>query len=261
MNRTIALGAAIVALLCCAAGQPAPSAHPAPSSQVNPAAPAVESVPSKPVELKVVSPPPAAPATDQRSVPFVIHVDKWPEHETDWTAAAVALFTLALAVVTYFLWRSTKALADEARNTSTRQLRAYVFPVQFEKLIGASTNVRVTAKNFGQTPAYKIAMTAHAELAGSEDHLTPVTDAGPSFGILAPSSVTTVLALERMAIPNTPTQAEIDSATFALYVHGLIAYTDTFGKKRWSRFRQIHDGHQFVACRSGNDADDSPDRE
>lgn len=163
MNRTIALDAAIVALLCCAAGQTAPSAHPAPSSQVNPAAPAVESVPSKPVEAKVISMPPAAPTTVQSSVPFVIHIDKWPEHETDWTAAAVALFTLALAVVTYFLWRSTKALANEARNTSTRQLRAYVFPVQFEKLIGASTNVRVTAKNFGQTPAYKIAMTAHAE--------------------------------------------------------------------------------------------------
>jgi hypothetical protein len=188
----------------------------------------------------------------------MIHIDRWPDRETDWSARAVALFTFVLAVATFLLWRSTKALADEAHDTARRQLRAYVFPVQFAKPPGMSTAVTVAVRNFGSTPAYGLAAAARAELTVSEDYLTPVADAGLPLGILAPGSDTVVKCQEQIAIPNAPL-ADIDTAKTELYVHGLITYSDTFGKKRWSRFRQVYRDGQFVACRFGNDADDSAD--
>ena len=263
MSRMIAWSAAIVALICCAGVEAAPSVPPTPASHVKPAAPA-ETPPPKPVDVNVVSLPPAAPTTVQSSTPVVVRVDNWNEQREDSSGRWVAVFTLVLAVATFLLWRSTKALADEGRNTATRQLRAYVFPVQFEILADRPNKVRVTAKNFGKTPAYNIAMAARFELAASEDHLTPVNDAGPSLGILAPESVTSVKAeevqsQESAAGQNSRTPNSGNRNTFEQYAHGLISYRDTFGKRRWSRFRQVYRGGGFVACSSGNDADDSAD--
>ncbi len=258
MSRMINWGVATIALICCAAGQAAPSARSTSPTPAKSVVRSVDSVLSKPVEVNVVSLPAQTPTITQSSAPFVIHVDKWPARETDWSAWAVALFTLVLAVATFLLWRSTEALANEARNTARRQLRAYVFPVQLEKAAGTSTEVTVAVKNFGSTPAYGLASAARAELTVSEDYLTPIDDAGHSLGILAPGSITEVKCREQIAIPNGPL-ADLDTAKTELYVHGLIAYTDTFGQKHWSRFRQVYRDGRFVACRSGNDADDAAD--
>jgi hypothetical protein len=265
MRRKYALCSVPAVLICCAAVMASPSS-PRVSAPKAAAAPAVDSAPPKLVTVNVASLPAAGLTTIQTSTPVAVRVDNWPEHETDWSAVSVAVFTAVLAVATillagatFRLWKSTKALAEETSDTARRQLRAYVFPIQFQKPPGASTAVVVTFKNLGNTPAYGIAVAARAELAGSEDYLTQVTDAGPALGILAPGTVTTVRAQESIAIPNNPTPAEIDSATFALYVHGRVDYTDTFGKKRWSRFRQVYRDGQLVVCRSGNDADDFAD--
>lgn len=258
MSRMITWGTPIVALIFCGGVQMAPSAQPASPPLVQSAARSVDTAPPESAGVNVVSVPAVAPTTTQSSAPFVIRVDKWPDRGTDWSAWAVALFTLVLAGATFLLWRSTKALAEEARNTARRQLRAYVFPVQFEKPGGKSLEVKVVVRNFGSTPAYGLAAAARAEFTVSEDYLTPVVNAGHPLGILAPSSVTVVKCVEQIAIPNVRS-ADVDTANTELYVHGLISYTDTFGKQRWCRFRQVYRDGQFVASRSGNDADDSAD--
>ena len=125
-------------------------------------------------------------------------------------------------------------------------------------LRGASVEAAVVIRNFGSTPAYGVAAAARAELTVSENYLSSVEDAGHPLGILAPSSQSLVKCQQQIAIPNSQL-GDLDTANTELYVHGLIAYTDTFGKKRWSRFRQVYRDGQFVACRSGNDADDSAD--
>ena len=76
------------------------------------------------------------------------------------TAALVAV-TLVLAVFTALLWKKTGALVRETKDTSQKQLRAYVFMENTvtESIINPQTqevvgcNIVVHWKNSGQTPA------------------------------------------------------------------------------------------------------------
>jgi hypothetical protein len=77
----------------------------------------------------------------------------WWRNPPDRFAALVAIFTGLLFAATAGLWIATKDLVQDARETSARQLRAYVgisttAPIQMSR-----EKITITVDNFGQTPA------------------------------------------------------------------------------------------------------------
>jgi hypothetical protein len=178
--------------------------------------------------------------------------------------ALLALGTGVLAFFTYRLWRSTSNLVREGHQTARRELRAYVFPSQFEKLVPrigdvvfASTEVSILIHNFGKTPAYQLRVAAKAEISMSMEHLERVADMGPVLGHLAPGATHATTVSIVPAIPPAGSGLEADTAKTTLYVHGRITYIDAFGVQRYTTFRQWNerDG-KFGSCGVGNETDD-----
>lgn len=178
--------------------------------------------------------------------------------------ALLALVTGVLAFFTYRLWRSTSNLVREGHQTAQRELRAYVFPFQFEKIIPrvgnntfAPTEVSILIHNFGKTPAYQLRVAAKAEISTSMEHLELVTDTGPVLGHLAPDATHPAIVPIIPAIPPAGSGSEGDTAKSILYVHGRVTYIDAFGVERYTTFRQRNerDG-RFTSCGVGNETDD-----
>jgi len=73
------------------------------------------------------------------------------------TDRVIAIFTVILGTVTFFLWLATRKLVRGAEQTAKRQLRAYVFIHDgVITLINNDTTImaHITLKNFGATPGY-----------------------------------------------------------------------------------------------------------
>jgi hypothetical protein len=72
----------------------------------------------------------------------------------------IAVFTVILGIATGFLWLATRNLVREAKETSKRELRAYisVTPVNVVSSDREERFVQIglTVKNHGQTPAYRM---------------------------------------------------------------------------------------------------------
>jgi hypothetical protein len=73
--------------------------------------------------------------------------------------ALLAIFTVVLAVATVFLWRATRNLVEDGKDSSERQLRAYVsldggIVVQANVNNGPGYLVRIELKNYGSSPGY-----------------------------------------------------------------------------------------------------------
>jgi hypothetical protein len=179
------------------------------------------------------------------------------------TLVAVAIIALALvtgsqAVFTARLWRSTRRLAATGEATAHRQLRAYVGVghIAYEPSIESqATRVTITIRNFGATPAYKLAIAVDAQIATNEQQLSVATSTSRTLGHLPPG---VEFAITRTAViaPGAGATDQINGVHSA-FVHGCIEYVDTFGTPHFTRFR-LQDGAdgRFFACREGNDTDD-----
>jgi hypothetical protein len=152
----------------------------------------------------------------------------------------VATFTLFLAVATVLLVGVVLMQVRDARISSERQLRAYVFNdhaslVDFDDI----PTIQVLIKNAGQTPAFSVVawnavvlaqvplikLERPAELTITRCNLGP----GMSF------HVTTRLD----ALPQTK-RAAIRAGSEALYVHGRADYIDAFGANRFLTWRLLY---------------------
>lgn len=184
-----------------------------------------------------------------------------PDHSG--TVVAVAIIALALvtgsqALFTARLWRSTRRLAETGEATAHRQLRAYVgvSNIAYEApLEGQAPRVTITIRNFGSTPAYKLAIAVDAQIANNEQQLSVATSTSRTLGHLPPG---VEFAMTRSAViaPGAGSRDAIDGAHSA-FVHGCVEYVDTFGVPHFTRFR-LQDGADggFFACREGNETDD-----
>jgi hypothetical protein len=175
-------------------------------------------------------------------------------------AAAVVILTLltgALAVYTAKLLRSTHRLIEGGRAATQRQLRAYVGvgDVVREDLEGHS-RVNITLRNFGTTPAYKLAVAADAQIAFFVDQVPVATSASKTLGYLPPGLD---FKIPRPAVLSIGTSRadETNTADSRIFVYGCIEYVDTFGEPHFTRFRlqEGADG-RFFACEEGNETDD-----
>jgi hypothetical protein len=171
----------------------------------------------------------------------------WWRNPPDRFAALIAIFTAGLFGATYGLWDATKELVKDARETSERQLRAYVGLQSMEATVypfekgGFVVLAHAEARNFGQTPAYRMTVQANATVdvptaipfdeaqgtAKSAGAMTAFKDVG--FQI---SQTKIITAEDAQAIRN---QKKI------IFFWGAIKYRDAFGKDHTFKFRMISD--------------------
>lgn len=175
-----------------------------------------------------------------------------------WAAVALAVVTTALAVFTWKLWRSTGQLVSGAEDTAKRELRAYVALKEVNIKANQPNTLpmgEMVIRNFGRTPAYRLSISA--ELAFDEraaKHLSEPA-AGQELGHLAPgadftSEIRAPFCLLRGGV------SAIAGATHAVFLHGVIRYTDTFGALHFTRFRvTTTPWFGTKTCGEGNDTD------
>ncbi len=195
--------------------------------------------------------------TAQSPIPVEAH-DPPPDHSGSIVAVAILALTLVTgfqALYTTKLWKSARQLADSGQAAAQRQLRAYVAvsDIVYEPAIeGQAPRVTVTIRNFGSTPAYKLAVAVDAQMASNEQQISVATSTSRTLGHLPPG---VEFAITRSALAS-PGGVPRDPAR-AVFVHGCIEYVDTFGDPHFTRFRlQDGPGRKFFACREGNETDD-----
>jgi hypothetical protein len=165
----------------------------------------------------------------QPEVPGHHWYDTFAEHAPDWF---VALFTLALTVSTIFLWRATKKLATDAKESSERQLRAY------PGVIGGSIEIRdnkfhiaIEVVNTSTTPAYRFRYDMAYQLCaiGTDIRFDHVTLRNMTWD-MAPHSKTTM----RISgdIDDKQIVALAQSGDILLLFRGRAEYEDAFRKAR-----------------------------
>ena len=177
----------------------------------------------------------------------------------------VALFTFFLGVATFFLVIVVLGQVKDARESSERQLRAYVF-ITAAKIhdfgIQSPIKAQIIIKNSGQTPAYNLVpwigitieyfpLTATLQRPG-EGMKQSRASLGP--GTERQLSVTA-------GRPLTPIEIDdIKAGTKAIYIHGEAIYCDTFKRERFIRFRLMYGGGAGIApegamthCEEGNE--------
>jgi hypothetical protein len=163
----------------------------------------------------------------------------------EWTMR-LGQFTVVLAIVSIFGLGVSFCGLQETRETSQRQLRAYVgFDPEKSLVIDkGSIGVKVTARNYGQTPADEVQINAqggvfHVPLLESE-HIPEVKYLRGEDS----SSVTILPGHESMAQTTIPLgymvndpriQAGIADGT-SLYIVGKATYYDAFAQFRFTDF-------------------------
>lgn len=153
--------------------------------------------------------------------------------------------TCVLAIVTTGLWWSTGSLVEGAEETAERQLRAYVFPVNVDLSLSTTTpKLTITYKNCGQTPAYDVTLwttTAAAVYPLLEEPRGPEIEPNASRGHIGPGE-----SIHCEAFPEPPIThdeiAHLLQGEGALYLYGVLHFTDAFKEKRAIKFCYFRGG-------------------
>jgi hypothetical protein len=135
-----------------------------------------------------------------------------------------------------------------SEDTERRQLRAYVFAIKatmkdFEH--GKKPNVRITVRNTGQTPAYR--MNIESAIVPREIPLkgplpTPAQYVA-NFTLGPASEFYPILTASDFLVPELSAQVLRDNAAY--FVYGRINYIDAFGTKRYTDFKLIFDSENL----------------
>jgi hypothetical protein len=161
----------------------------------------------------------------------------------------IAIFTVILALSTVFLWRATRDLVNEARETSRRQLRAYVFtdggaidltngPFRYSPELpdipdGVFVRVHTVFKNFGQTPAYEFTVWRLIDILDAENPRFGKIGMGITKDVIGPGGVSEITAQR----PITSAElAAVKDGTKFIYSWGRIEYVDAFKKRQHFEF-------------------------
>jgi hypothetical protein len=136
--------------------------------------------------------------------------------------------------------RATQATVETMDMTARRQLRAYVFVLghsleQMEP--GGRVKIHVTLKNFGQTPAYGLAISGMSVVAPVfEDRSDPNARDGLPAGSLGPGAIYTITSTLQEVL----TAAHVDQlkiGALTLFVSGIVRYETAFKEERILMFR------------------------
>jgi hypothetical protein len=182
-------------------------------------------------------------------------LDRWITYAT----IGLVIVTALLAVFTYFLWGATSKLVRDAKATSRRQLRAYVWEdfKEHPRNIPGGYIVSGDLKNSGATTAYNVrAWTGMAAL--TNEQYTSFDFSRPSKPPLSfvcnPNSTHSLTAFVILGDVR-----GVSDGDERLYVYGRIDYDDTFGAPHWKTFRLVFHvaaGYgNWAYCDEGNNED------
>jgi hypothetical protein len=199
---------------------------------------------------------------------------------TDWFlvifSGLLVLYTRRLYTATSGLFTETAGLREAALeqsldmktsialagDTAKRQLRAYVGVARIHILHTDGDwqpNVRVNFKNFGQTPAYKVANRFNCTFSNADNISHDLRDR-PNYSDLGPTQDMTCTALITQA-DWTKFKPGLLDGTVKLFVYGEITYHDAFGDPHFSRYRvQLSPDDEgikedsFFFCPEGNES-------
>jgi len=202
----------------------------------------------------------AAKAPLQEGLPIVLTCEATfiDQHNGIVAASAtivIAGFTLALWIATILLWETGEQQLTLARESSERQLRAYVTlkdAICHALVVGKKVTVHLPMKNSGQTPAYAVRIWVNVEILkiSSDPDL-----AGPSHKDEDEESagvVSSGLELHTPASSDDPLSQEdfdaIERGEKAVYVHGRIDYIDVFKRACFTDFRLRRSRSEIIAA-------------
>lgn len=197
-----------------------------------------------------------------------------------WATGAAVILTFAGIVLIRYTLKYTKIAAghteemlNEARKTTKaaeetvvvtresteRQLRAYVHIKEGKRHDdGDKPRFILTAHNTGQTPAHDVTFWILIVTATQEgDPPAPLVKQPGRFP-MGPEGELVHRARISDGLPDDIWDS-IKSGDKAIFIHGEITYTDSFGVNRWTRFRYKYGrgeigSNEIILCESGNEA-------
>lgn len=185
----------------------------------------------------------------------------------------VAVFTGIIAIFTILLVVAGFRQVAISRDIAIRQLRAYI-NVKSASIYNVTgpigPQIHIMFDNFGQTPAYDVIDIS--QVCFLEFPLKSILDSDslggnglslpPGKSVIPPGGgYDKIDNLGRSLIPMEI--ASLKAVKTAIYVHGKITYKDTFGKKRFTKYRLRHSGDfgpigkstVLITCENGNEVD------
>jgi hypothetical protein len=267
-----------VALFLMGAAPPTPDQPPHEQTKVGPAKPLKPAPTSPTASLQELREPPSVDPRDKRNSGEASGPN-WAEAGTFWTGVSQAVIGAFGLVGLFFTvlyarsaWKAAERSATAAdktlkasraalrhtKETSKRELRAYVFVTNIEATpiaIGASPRITYTITNSGQTPAKDVLVAAEIDMYPrdvDEEHLEPKFRDGISKSPLAPgAAVTGDIEMTRVL-----SQMGIDahaSGEAMFIAFGRISYVDAFDERRTTDFRFWNRNERgWVASPEGN---------
>ncbi len=176
-------------------------------------------------------------------------------------ADPVAGFTALLFLITVCLWSTTERTLAHGRESTHRELRAYVFAIgDLKGDPNGGTTVTFAIHNSGKTPAYnvRIAVGTDWDTLPEPKNLPDIVmlDTGSRGSIGPGQSVHTTIN-----VPDASPEewAAIQARKATAYVYGSVTYNDAFGSSQTTWFRHyvgaVND-HQWslVTHHGGNNA-------
>lgn len=168
----------------------------------------------------------------------------WTEADS-WVAVgtvALAAVTFSLAFFTYRLWRSTGELVKDARDSSQRELRAYMCMDggSITRQTPSFFRTAIQFTNSGKTPAHNV-RTLITQVVSDKPPSDRSTAMQPhARGVYGPRTPLH-LVIDQNFTPEVI--ADVESGKKNFYVWGRVEYTDVFGHKQRSEFRHV--GHKI----------------
>ncbi len=159
----------------------------------------------------------------------------------------IAGFTIALAFATFFLWLATRNLVEDAKETSEKQLRAYIGIQSNETTVypfelgGFAFIAHAELRNFGQTPAYDLTVQANAVI--DVPDAIPFNNAQSQAQTAAGASIAFRDAGVHVNV-GWPISEEDKTAIYTrkknVFFWGTVRYRDVFDKRHYFTFRLIN---------------------
>lgn len=157
----------------------------------------------------------------------------------------LAVITGILAIFTGALWLATRKLVIDAKDTSKRQLRAYLSVsigggMYQERHKNIRFEVKPNLLNSGNTPAHKITYWARAEVLpfplSDNFDFPPTEDTLQSSLVLGPHQNIILNAVVNEFFPEEEAGNIKRGSDRRLYIWGIVSYTDVFGDSHTTRF-------------------------
>lgn len=174
--------------------------------------------------------------------------DWWHEFRTD----PIAAFTGLLFIATALLWWSTRSLVKDAKDTSKRELRAYIGRGGGEVFVLPNHILRgvVEIRNFGETPAHNVMVSIAGELRAPEDK-RPFNDPDfiPHKQPIAPTMSWT-FGYEFLGMTDQDLK-DVLADKKLVYIWGQVKYQDIYNETHTLRFRLRNVVKLFVTTEEG----------